>query len=97
MFGLFGVRAVRSKSAVRPVRSSGCSLKINCSDSSVFVQRTLFGVRCSSYSVSSNCSERMRGSVLFTVRTVQAVRLVRSSGRSSNFEIFAVCCSVGPV
>ena len=45
-------------------------------------ERTVRPVRC------SYCSDRMRCSVLFAVQTVQAVRSVRCSGYSSNFEIF---------
>ena len=53
-------------------------------------------VRCSDCSVKTNCSDTMRCSVLFAVRIVQVHRSVRCSGRSSNFEIFAVRCSVNP-
>ena len=72
---------------------------VPCSSSALFglfavravrTNRAVRSVRC------SNCSDRMRCSVLFTVRTVQAVRSVRCSGGSSNFEIFAVRCSVDP-
>ena len=45
---------------------------------------------------SVRCSDRMRCPVLFAVQTVQAVRSVRCSGCSSNFEIFAVRCSLDP-
>ena len=51
MFGLFGVRAVRTVWGVRSVRCSNCSEKITCSHCSLFGIFLNFGVRCSHCSV----------------------------------------------